>query len=286
FIAPITNAEEEKGAAGPPGEEVHRVEAPTHVELKQRAGVPLARRWLVLAAAAAVVLLPITYAVFWHRRIDATAPKIKSIAVLPMKNLSGDSAQEYLADGMTEEIIGRLSAIHDLRVISRTSAMQFKDSRLSVPEIAKALNVDALVEGSVIRDGNRVRVHAQLIRATTDEHFWSEEYDREIVDVLALQSEIAQAVASRVEVTVTGNERARLVTARHVAPEVYESYLKGLFVKGLSKADYEQRIAYFEETIRRDPTFAPAYAALGSEYEDLSTSFVGGPSPDEVRPKA
>src|SRR5262249_47955396 len=149
-----------------------------------------------------------------------------------------------------------------------------------------ALNVDALVEGSVIRDGNRVRVHAQLIRATTDEHFWSEEYDREIVDVLALQSEIAQAVASRVEVTVTGNERARLVTARHVAPEVYESYLKGLFVKGLSKADYEQRIAYFEETIRRDPTFAPAYAALGSEYEDLSTSFVGGPSPDEVRPKA
>jgi len=145
-------------------------------------------------------------------------PPIESLAVLPLKNLSGDPSQEYLADGMTEELIGRLAAIHDLRVISRTSVMGFRDTKLSVPEIAKTLGVDALVEGSVIREGNRIRVHAQLIRAGTDEHFWSEEYDRELQDVLALQSEVAQAIAEKVKVSITGQERARLVAARPVAP--------------------------------------------------------------------
>jgi TolB-like protein/DNA-binding winged helix-turn-helix (wHTH) protein/Tfp pilus assembly protein PilF len=285
FIAPLTNAEEEKDAAGPPGEDVHRVEAPRHVELKQRAGIPLARHWLVLAAATAIALLAITYAVFWHRRKDATAPKIKSIAVLPMKNLSGDSAQEYLADGMTEEIIGRLSAIHDLRVISRTSAMQFKDSRLSVPEIAKALNVDALVEGSVIRDGNRVRVHAQLIRAATDEHFWSEEYDRELKDMLTLQSDMAEAIAEKVEVSITGQERARLIAARPVAPEVYESYVKAKNDPENTKVHIEQRMADFQETIRKDPTFAPAYVGLAETYISYQDISIGAP-PSEIRPKA
>src|SRR6266568_5971157 len=114
-------------------------------------------------------------------------PGIKSLVVLPLKNLSGDPAQEYLADGMTEALVSRLSSIHDLRVISRTSSMRLKNSNLSVPEIANALQVDVVVEGSVIREGNRIRVTAQLIRGTTDEHFWSETYDRELPDVLALQ---------------------------------------------------------------------------------------------------
>src|SRR6202042_3546021 len=140
-------------------------------------------------------------------------------------NLSGDRAQEYLADGMTEEGIGRLSIIRGLRVISRTSAMQFKNPPLSTPEIARKLGVDALVEGSVMREGNRIRVHAQLIRASTDEHFWSESYDRELGDVLTLESEVAQAIAQRVEVTVSGEERARIVAARPVSPGAYESYL-------------------------------------------------------------
>src|SRR5713101_3134088 len=121
--------------------------------------------------------------------VGATRPKITSLAVLPLKNLSGDPTQEYLADGMTEALIGRLSNIHDLRVISRTSAMHFKDTQLSVPEIARTLRVDALVEGSVIREGSRIRVHAQLIRGATDEHFWSETYDRDLRDVLVLQEE-------------------------------------------------------------------------------------------------
>lgn len=123
---------------------------------------------------------------------NASHPKITSLAVLPLKNLSGDPAEEYLADGMTEALIGRLAGIHDLRVISRTSVMRFKDTQLAVPEIARTLNVDAILEGSVIRQGSRLRVRAQLIRAATDEHFWSETYDRGLPDLLALQSDVGR----------------------------------------------------------------------------------------------
>src|SRR5262249_2050373 len=145
---------------------------------------------------------------------STSPPAIKSLAVLPFKNLSGDATQEYMADGMTEALIGRLAGIHNLRVISRTSAMQFKDTHLAVPEIAKTLGVDAIVEGSVIREGSRIRVHAQLIRAATDEHFWSESYDRELRNILSLQSDVAQSIAGKVEVTITGKEHERLTAAR------------------------------------------------------------------------
>ena len=211
-------------------------------------------------------------------------PAIQSLAVLPLKNLSGDPTQEYLADGMTEALIGRLSAIHGLRVISRTSVMHFKDTQLSVPEIARTFHVDAIVEGSVIRDGGRVRVNAQLIRGATDEHFWSEAYDRELRDVLALQSDVAQSIARKVEATVTGEEHERLSAVRSVSPEVYESYLKGQFAKSNSRADIEESIAYFEEAIRKDATFAPAYVGLADAYDRLATVFIGVP-PGEVRPK-
>jgi TolB-like protein len=233
---------------------------------------------------AVLALLAIAYVMTRGRTVDATQNKIKSLAVLPMKNLSGDPTEEYFADGMTESIIGRLSMIRGLRVISRTSAMRFKDTRVAVPEIAKTLGVDAIVEGSVIREGGRVRVHAQLIRAATDEHFWSETYDRDLGDALVLESEVAQAIAAKVEVTVTGAERARLVAAHHVSPEVYESYLKGQFSKGNSRADIEKRIAYFEEAIRQDAKFAPAYIGLADAYDGLGTVFVGVP-PGETRPK-
>jgi TolB-like protein/Tfp pilus assembly protein PilF len=217
--------------------------------------------------------------------MNATRSKIQSLAVLPLKNLSGDPSQEYLADGMTEEVIGRLAAIHTLRVISRTSVMGFRDTKLSVPEIAKTLGVDAFVEGSVIREGNRIRVHAQLIRAGTDEHFWSEEYDRELQDVFALQSDVAQAIAEKVKVSITGQERARLVAARPVAPEVYESYVKGSNDPQYTKAQIEQRISDFQDAIRMDPTFAPAYVGLAGTYISYQDIFVGAP-PSEIRPKA
>ena len=245
----------------------------------------LAHRWLLLAAVSMLVLVAATaYILVRSSSAHAKAPKITSLAVLPLKNLSGDSAQEYFADGMTEEVIGRLSMIRGLRVISRTSVMQFKDTRLSAPEIARKLGVDALVEGSVMREGNRIRVHAQLIRATTDEHFWSESYDRELGDALTLESEVAQSIAQRVEVTVSGEERARLVAARPVSPEAYESYLQGMFAKGNSRAEAEKRIAWFDEAIRKDPAFAQAYVGLASAYEALGTVFVGAPT-SETRPK-
>lgn len=228
-------------------------------------------------------LSALTYFLVRHR--TAVAP-IRSLAVLPLKNLSGDPTQEYLADGMTEALISRLSRIHDLRVISRTSVMSFKDSKVSLPEIAKILHVDAIVEGSVIREGSRIRIHAQLIRTATDEHFWSEEYDRELRDALTLESEVAQSIARRVEVTVTGHELERLTATRQVAPDVYESYLKGWSTLGKShsRAGVEESVGYFEEAIRKDPSFAPAYVGLATADNKLGTVFMGA-HPEETRPK-
>ena len=236
-------------------------------------------RWLVLAGVAGLVLLALTYSLVPRHIGSATRSKIKSLAVLPLKNLSGDPTQDYLADGMTEALIGRLSSIHDLRVISRTSMMTFKDTKLSLPEIAKTLGVDTLVEGSVIREGNHIRVHAQLIRAATDEHFWSEAYDREMRDALALESDVAESIARKVEVTVTGEEHARLTAARSVSPEVYESYLKGRFAlgKGNSRTDIDESIADFEDAIKQDPTFAPAYVGLANAHSALASVFIGAP---------
>jgi TolB-like protein/Tfp pilus assembly protein PilF len=268
-------------------EKERTAETPVEAEGDQRPSeTSRGRPWLVVGGVVLLALLAGTYLATRSRGRAATQPKITSLAVLPLKNLSGDPTQEYLADGMTEAIIGRLSSIHDLRVISRTSAMHFKDTQLSVPEIARALRVDAIVEGSIIREGSQIRVTAQLIRGATDEHFWSESYDRELRDALGLESEVAQSIARKVEVTVTGEERARLVAARHVAPEVYESYLKGQFAlqKSVTKADIEESIGHFDEAIKRDPTFAPAYVGLANAYGNLGTIYFGVPA-SEVRPK-
>lgn len=242
------------------------------------------RQWILLGGLALFALLAAALVLARRHAGAAAQPKIASLAVLPLRNLSGDPAQEYFADGMTEALIGRLSMIRGLRVISRTSVMQFKDSRVSAPAIAQALHVDAIVEGSVMREGSRIRIHAQLIRGKTDDHFWSQTYDRELPDVLALQSEVAHSIAQKVEVTVTGEEQARLVAAREVAPEVYESYLKGEFAKNNNRADVERSISYYEDAIRQDPTFAPAYVGLAMQNDRLGAVFIGVP-PGETRPK-
>jgi len=244
------------------------------------------RRWIAAAGIGVIALVGVSYFLLRNRKAESVPPKIKSLAVLPFKNLSGDPAQDYLAEGMTEELIDRLAGIRDLRVISHTSVMRFKDPRSSAPEISRTLGVDALVEGSVMRDGNRIRVTAQLIQGATDEHFWSESYDRELRDALALESELAQSIAGKVEVTVTGKEQKRLNAVRPVAPEVYESYLKGEFAfeRSNSKAGIEGSIPHFEEAIKRDPTFAPAYLGLANAYGELGTIFIGAP-PAEMRPK-
>jgi TolB-like protein/cytochrome c-type biogenesis protein CcmH/NrfG len=234
---------------------------------------------LALGAASWLVLRP---------RAPATPgpARIRSLAVLPLRNLSGDPSQDYLADGLTEALIGSLSQIHNLRVVSHTSVLRFSNTQLSTPQLAKLLGVDALVEGSVIRDGSRIRVTAQLIRGATDEHFWSETYDREMRDALVMQSELAQAIADKVEVTVSGDERQRLAAVRPVAPEVYESYLHGDFLlnQGNTRAAMEQSVTDFEAAVRRDPDFAPAYLGLARAYANLGTVYIGE-SPAETRPK-
>lgn len=286
FIAPLTDVAQSGTASTlastPIPAEVTPAQAPGTSVLPVTNRSASSHMWLVLGAVAALAALAAGLVLYQQRHTTGTRQQaVMSLAVLPLKNLSGDPLQEYLAEGMTEELIGRLSMIRGLRVISRTSVMAFKDPRMSMPEIAKTLGVDALVEGSVIRDGSRVRVHAQLIRGATDEHFWSETYDRELRDSLSLESEVAQSIARRVEITVTGEERSRLVKARHVAPEAYESYLKGRFVKGSDREKVEERIAYFKEAIRKDPTFAPAYVGLAGAHNILSTIFVGGPVQQE-----
>jgi TolB-like protein/DNA-binding winged helix-turn-helix (wHTH) protein/Flp pilus assembly protein TadD len=259
------------------------------------AGVPAQRMHrgppvlMLLAGIGAVLAILASGWIAIHVRNTGSSahPGIKSLVVLPLKNLSGDPGQEYLADGMTEALVSRLSGIHDLRVISRTSSMRLKNSDLSIPEIAKALQVDVVVEGSVIREGDRIRVTAQLIRGATDEHFWSQTYDRELPDVLALQSDVAQAIARKVEVTVSGKEEQRLAASHSVSPEAYESYLKGrsaLANNNNTKAEIRKSILYFEEAITKDPGFAAAYAGLAQAHTVLGSIMVGG-DPNRERPQ-
>ena len=233
-------------------------------------GTPQARLWLVVAGMAALALLSVTYALIRSHAGNSRQAKISSLAVLPLKNLSGDSTQEYLADGMTEALIGRLSGIHDLRVISRTSVMRFKDTQLSVPEIARTLRVDAIVEGSVIREGSRIRVHAQLIRGATDEHIWSEEYPREYRSLLEVQEEVARRIAEQIQISVTPEDRARLASTHPVDPEAHENYLKGRYYFNQRTEDaLNKSIASFQQAIARDSRYALAYSGLADAYAML-----------------
>ena len=256
--------------------------------IPQEYGARPARRIPLRFALATILCLGVLAAawlLFRHRAPAAGETGIRSIAVLPLRNLSGDPAQDYLADGISEALIGRLANIHNLHVTSHTSVIRFRNSQLSIPEIAKTLGVEAVVEGSVIREGDRIRVTAQLIRGATDQHFWSESYDREMRDALSLESELAQTIAEKVEVTVTGEEHQRLNSARPVAPEVYESYLKGRYALGQgNRAGEEQSILDFDDALKRDATFAPAYLGLAQAYSALGTVFSGVP-PETTRPK-
>jgi TolB-like protein/Tfp pilus assembly protein PilF len=251
-------------------------------------GAPVRRRVRLRYALAALlcICLPATAWLAFRQRATAAAPsRIQSLAVLPLRNLSGDPAQDYLADGITEALIGRLANIHNLRVTSHTSVIRFKNPQVSVPEIARTLGVDAVVEGSVTKEGDRIRVTAQLIRGPNDEHFWSQTYGRKMSDALTLESDLAQSIAEKVEVTVTGQEHQRLSSSRPVEPEVYESYLKGTFVlaQGYGTGAH-QSIPYFEDALKRDPTFAAAYLGLAQAYTNLGTVFSGDP-PEATRPK-
>jgi len=242
-------------------------------------GAPL-RKWRLVGIAgaaivvAAAVLLTLNVAGLRDRLAAivgaqglAPLPRIQSIAVLPLANLSGDPEQEYFTDGMTEELIAQLGQIEALRVISRTSVMQYKGVKKPLPQIARELNVDAVIEGSVLRSGNRVRITAQLIQAATDKHLWARSYERGLGDVLALQSEVAGAIANEIQIKVTPQEQARLATARPVNPDAHEAYLKGRFYWNLrSHEGVKKGMEYFQQAIEKDPGYALAYTGLADSY--------------------
>jgi TolB-like protein/Flp pilus assembly protein TadD len=246
--------------------------------LQQRAVAPTVtpgaargRRGVWIATAAVATGAAALGIGWWAVAGPGTAnPQIASLVVLPFDNLSGDPEQEYFVEGMHDAIIGELAQIGGLhKVISRTSAMQYRERDKSIPEIARELNVDAVVEGTVLRAGDRVRITLQLIEGPEDRHLWAESYERDLRDVLALQSEVARAVAREIEVALSPAERERIELAaqpgssRRADPEAYDAYLKGRYhIARLGVETRQTAIRYYEEAIAKDSTFARAYAAL------------------------
>ena len=191
----------------------------------------------------------------------------ESLAVLPLANLSGDPQQEYFADGMTEALINDLSKIGALKVISRTSAMQYKQTCKRLPQIAQELGVEAVMEGSVQREGDQVRISIQLIDAPTDKHLWAETYQREYRGILALQSEVARAIAQQIKITLTPQEQTRLGGTRMVDPEAHEAYLKGRYYSNKrTEKEVRKSIEYFQQAIEKDPNYASAYSGMADAY--------------------
>jgi TolB-like protein/Tfp pilus assembly protein PilF len=210
---------------------------------------------------------------------------IRAIAVLPLEDLSEDSGHEYFSDSMTEALINSLAKIRVLRVISRTSAMQYKGAGKSLPEIARELNVDAVLEGSVLRSGERVRITTRLIHAANDQHLWAETYDRDFLDVLSLQSEISRQVANEVMIILSPEENARLVSGRLVNREAHEAYLKARYYWNKRSDDgVKKAVEYFRRAIDSDPTYARGYAGLADCYHILG--YYNTLSPKEAYPKA
>src|SRR2546427_3733566 len=250
-------------------------------------------RWrgALLWGVALLLLATVTSIAIWNRKSPSPLfargglGPIESLAVLPLEELSGSPGQDYFADGMTDELITDLAQIKALRVISRTSVMVYKGAHKSLPDIARELNVDAVVEGTVLHSGNRVRITAQLIYAATDRHLWAESYERDVRDILGLQREVAKDIVDEIRIKVTPEEQVLLSGAPPVNSEAYEAYLKGRYYwetrteEGLRKA-----ISYFEEAIEKDPTSPRAYRGLADSYNALgSDEFL---PPMETFPKA
>lgn len=238
------------------------------------------RRRIWIAAALLLLLCAAAWGAWLWVRVAATP--IRSIAVLPLQNLSGVTDEDYFAAGITEQLITELAQIRELRVISHQSVMRYKGSDKPVPEIARELQVDALVEGSTLREGDRVRITAQLIRANPERHLWSHAYDGDLRNVLALQSEVAQAIVREIRVKTTPQDKIRLATSRPINPEAYEAYLKARYFWSRWGSGTGKAVDYFEKAIEKDPTYAPAYSGLAMCF----ASQLFWKRPQEVYPKA
>jgi len=222
----------------------------------------------------------------FHSR-NRTSPSIRSLAVLPLESLSGDASQDYFADGMTDELITDLSQISALRVISRTSVMPYKGARKPLAQIAHELNVDAVVEGTVLRSGNQVRITAQLIEAPADTHLWANDYEGDLRDTLALQNQVARAIAEQIRISLNPQEEAALKNKKVVNPEAYVSYLKGRYFWNKRTADgLKAAVAYFNQAVDEDPSYAQAYSGLADTYALLGDWQYAVMTPKEALPKA
>ena len=268
FIANVAVVEPESAPADTqtPAADTDRLEPGVHD--RPAVTAPERRAWQrTLTIAASVLSLASVILVGWLLESRWQSPTIRSVAVLPLENLSGDSAQEYFADGMTDQLIATLGQISALRVISRTSVMGYKGARKPIQQIARELNVDAVIEGSILRSAGRVRITAQLIDAAVDKHLWAQSYDGDVRDTLALQSRVARAIAEEIRVNIEPKEQAALKNVKAVNPDAYEAYLKGRYfwnkrtADGLTKAK-----TYFNEAIAKAADYAPAYSGLADTY--------------------
>jgi serine/threonine protein kinase/tetratricopeptide (TPR) repeat protein len=269
--------------ASTPGTTRPRPEASDLVTAEHVNRAPRRRAWLVGGSLALVVLAAAVTLI----RSSWTAPpahQIRSVAVLPLENLSGDPEQEYFADGMTEQLITDLAKISGLRVISRTSVMQYRKARKPLPEIARELKVDAIIEGAVARAGDKVRVTAKLIRGATEQSLWAQSYERDLRDVLALQSDVARSIANQVDITLTPQEQQRLASARPVNPEAHQQVLIGRFHANKGTEDgLRKAIQYFDLAISKDSANGLAHAGLAEAYAATSSYYM---HPREAMPKA
>jgi eukaryotic-like serine/threonine-protein kinase len=242
---------------------------------------PSRMRWIgAVGAAVVLVALALVWRPWTNWAGAAGAPMIRSIAVLPLQNLSRDPDQEFFSDGTTEALISSLAQIRSLDVISRTSVMRYKGTTKPLPEIGRELGADAIVEGSVQRAGGRVRVTAQLVRVSTDKHIWAQEFDREDTDVLALQADIARAIAQEIRSQLSPEESGRLTHSRAVRADAHDAYLLGRHhYWKQTQAELKQAIGYFEQAIARQPDYADAHAGLALAWgslQDLGLSREGG----------
>jgi TolB-like protein/DNA-binding winged helix-turn-helix (wHTH) protein/tetratricopeptide (TPR) repeat protein len=238
-------------------------------------------RWLLPIAC--LILIAITPLWFRHHHLQA-AP-IRSLAVLPLNDLSPGTREEYFADGMTDELITEMARIPGLRIVSRTSVMQVKGTQKPLAQIARELNVDAVVEGSVVRSGDRVRITAQLIDTRSDKHLWAQSFEGPLGDVLTLQDDVAREIASQTRTVLTPAARAELSSAKHIDPEAHDAYLKGRYYWNKRTGDgLQQGSIYFQQAIEKDPAYAAAYSGLADCNSGLA--WHGFVSPDEALPKA
>ena len=259
--------------------------------VEDSAGVePIKTDWRPMVRYALLVLVPLVvaavgYALLTRSKPAPPAPAVSSIMVLPLDNLSGDSSQEYFADGVTDALIGDLAKLPGLQVISRTSSMHYKGTKKSLPEIAREIKVDAIVEGTVQRSGDRVVIRAQLIHAATDRHVWVQTYERPMRDVLDVQSEIAQTIARQIQIQMTPADQACLTTRHPISPKAFDDYLQGRFLywNRRTEENLQKAIAHFQNAIKEDPNYALAHVGLADCYNALGVVQIGTLHPMEAR---